>query len=223
MTALLLLGLLACQPQQGTQATAITDYEAARDVFWRSLYADGGNTLYCGVRFTPESRRGLNIEHVFPMGWVTNSLNCGTRKQCRQNSRQFNLIEADLHNLYPSRSDVNYQRSAFSFGHVGGERREFGSQCDFEVDERARLAEPAPASRGEVARAMFYMADRYRAQGLVLFKRQRSLLAQWHEDDPPSEAERRRNDRIESLQGNRNPFVDNPALVREKITRGEFN
>ncbi|MFQ5444285.1 MAG: endonuclease [Nitrospinales bacterium] len=35
----------------------------------------------------------------------------------------------------------------------------------------------------------------------------------WNQADPPSEWEKERNGIIEGIQGNRNPFVDNPVLV----------
>lgn len=200
----------------------INDYEQARGIFWRSLYSGDGNTLYCQQAFSGRSRAGINIEHVFPMGWVTNSLDCGTRKQCRVRSDLFNRIEADLHNLYPARADVNYQRSAYSFSEISGELRRFGADCDFEVDQRARRAEPSPAVRGEVARAMFYMADRYKSQGLKLFKKQAKLLQRWHQADPPSQHEVYRNDRIEQLQGNRNLFIDKPDSLSKLIEQGHF-
>lgn len=227
--------LIACENQDespnGRNATSasvvvtantIKDYETARLLLWRSVYPNGGNTLYCGEPFDNEHRKGYNVEHVFPMSWATNGLNCGKRKQCRARSKVFNRIEADLHNLFPSRIDVNQARSSFRFGDIKGEARAYGNHCDFEVDERNQIAEPAPEKRGEVARAMFYMADRYKAEGLVLFKKQALLLEKWHRTDPPSKEEQRRNTVIEKLQGNRNLFIDAPDEVHRLIKSGHF-
>jgi len=91
------------------------------------------------------------------------------------------------------------------------------------VNERQRVAEPSTAARGEVARAMFYMAYQYRDYGLILFSKQQRLLQQWHKDDPPSDHERYRNNRIESLQGNRNPFIDEPERLDKLIADGYFS
>ncbi|WP_170131950.1 endonuclease I family protein [Arenicella xantha] len=199
------------------------NYDQARKVFWRNLYPRDGVTLYCQAPFETDERAGFNVEHVFPMSWATSGLKCGKRKQCRASSAWFNQIESDLHNLYPARSDVNQARSSYRFGEVKGEVRRYGETCDFEVDERARVAEPTPAVRGEVARAMFYMAFEYRDQGLMLFDKQAKLLQQWHRADPPSAAERRRNDIIEKLQGNRNPFIDRPEYLDELYRQGYFS
>ena len=201
-----LLGLSVNSQQALAQQTEIPDYDNARRLFWGELYDAGGETLYCGVEFGSSRQRGLNVEHVFPMSWVTKELNCGTRRECRRNSKRFNHIEADLHNLFPARTDINDDRGSFSFGMVKGEARKYGS-CDFEVDFKRRQVEPRPAARGDIARAMFYMADTY---GFTIFRRQGKLLARWHREDPPSALERRRNDHIEQLQGTRNPFIDNP-------------
>jgi deoxyribonuclease-1 len=156
------------------------------------------------------------------MSWVTKALGCGTRKQCRQNNARFNRIEADLHNLFPARSDVNADRSVYRFGEVSGEHRRYGKSCDFEVNPRARVAEPAPEVRGEVARSMFYMAHRYRDQGLRIFKKQAKLLAKWHHADPPSDEEQSRNHKIENLQGNGNPFISNPEALPRLLAEGFF-
>jgi len=190
----------------------IADYlGGALPLFWGRLYARGGETLYCGVRFGRERDRRLNVEHVFPMSWVTRALGCGRRKQCRERSARFNRIESDLHNLWPARRDVNEARSSFAYSEIPGERHAF-SGCDFEVDERGRRAEPRPAARGEIARSMFYMAEEYR---LEIFPRQGRLLQRWHAEDPVSDEERRRNDLIEQIQGNRNPFIDDPRRAAQ--------
>lgn len=172
-------------------------------VFWRSVYPDGGVGLYCGRRFDARDR-DYNVEHVYPMSWVTRALRCGDRDACRRNSRRFNEIESDMHNMYPVRKDLNRQRGSYPFRVLRGEQHvEHG--CDMEIDHRARAVEPRPAARGEIARAMLYMADRY---GLEIYARQRRLLLEWHRDDPPDDAERRRNRVIEQVQGRGNHWIE---------------
>ena len=39
------------------------------------------------------------------------------------------------------------------------------------------------------------------------------VLREWNEQDPPDQIERERNELIQSVQGNRNPFVDFPHLA----------
>jgi len=186
----------------------ITGYlTGALPIFWSRLYPRGGETLYCGKRFARDNAGRVNVEHVFPMAWVTRHLRCGRRKQCRERSPRFNRIEADLHNLWPALSEVNEARASFAFAIVQGERHDVPG-CDFEVDRRRRQVEPRPAARGEIARSMFYMAEEH---GLEIFARQGRLLERWHRDDPVSDEERRRNDLIERIQGNRNPFIDDPG------------
>jgi len=38
-------------------------------------------------------------------------------------------------------------------------------------------------------------------------------LLKWHKQDPPDAWEKRRNDRIEEIQGNRNPFIGQPTIA----------
>ena len=79
LLCLLLLPVLSACAQE---SSPLADYEAARKVFWREVYPNGGETLYCGRPFLPNARRNFNIEHVFPMSWAANGLDCGKRKQC---------------------------------------------------------------------------------------------------------------------------------------------
>jgi endonuclease I len=46
-------------------------------------------------------------------------------------------------------------------------------------------------------------------------------LLRWHAEDPVSEQELQRNERIFRLQGNRNPFIDHPDLA-SAIYRGDL-
>ncbi len=182
-------------------------YNQALKILWGKVYRKGGKTLYCGVPFETKNRskrkKMANAEHVFPMSWVTKALKCGTRKQCHRNSPKFREIEADLHNIYPAVIRINKARSNFRFGDVPGEKRFFGS-CDFEVDNRRRVAEPMPASRGEIARAMLYMEYQY---GLPLHKKNKKLMRKWDRKDPPNKEEKRRARIIQREQHKENPFI----------------
>ena len=180
-------------------------YKETRPVFWEKLYGSGGRTLYCDKGFGKRHGHNINIEHIFPMSWATKSLKCGTRNQCRDYSSRFNRIESDLHNLYPALAEINDARGAMSFAVIKGEKH-IRAGCDFEIDKRSYKAEPRPAVRGEIARAMLYMADTYAE--LKLFESQRKLMEKWHREDPPNSEEKRRNSLIESIQGNRNPYID---------------
>jgi len=206
-----LLFIGACLVVWGAAAEPRTfeSYFDALPVFWDQVYPEGGETLYCGKTFGKRRGRSINIEHVFPMAWAMKAEGCRSRDQCRTASRRFNRIEADMHNLYPSRKDINKTRSSFPYDTVEGERRAFG-KCDFELDHRKRQVEPRPEARGNIARAMFYMQDTY---GLRIYRRQGELLRDWNRDDPPDSEEKRRNEAITAIQGNRNKFIDDPALA----------
>jgi len=195
--------------------TQLNSYQKSIRYFWRNLYATGGKTLYSQQHFGPTKPEWINIEHIFPMGWVVKELKCRDRRHCRYQSDTFNYIESDLHNLYPSRRDLNMLRASNRFGVIKGEIRALGS-FDFEVDKKRRIVEPAPASQGEIARAMFHMSQAY---NLKLFSKQAKLLAYWNNADQPSKEEKRRNDLIEEIQGTRNYFIDHPEEITEIINR----
>ncbi len=72
------------------------------------------------------------------------------------------------------------------------------------------LFQPPEEHRGNVARAMFYMSVRYWWQIPDLME---DTLKQWHVDDPVDAAEEARNGRIRLIQGNLNPFIEDPNLV----------
>ena len=195
--------------------TQLNSYQKALRYFWRKLYSTGGKTLYSEQQFGPTKPEWINIEHVFPMGWVVKALKCRDRRDCRYTSDAFNFIESDLHNLFPSRRDLNMLRASKRFGVIKGEVRAIGSY-NFKIDNKSRIIEPAPASQGEIARAMFHMSQAYR---LKIFSKQAQTLAYWNKVDQPSKEEKRRNDIVEGIQGTRNYFIDNPYEI-ERIVKG---
>lgn len=144
-----------------------------------------------------------------------------------------NPAYTDLHNLRPADRSVNTQRSDRDFDDGGDPHPEAeGVRWDkdsWEVPDEVK---------GDVARAMFYMALRYDGTGswtdrkgrirreprLVLIEGDSpetqepllgrlSALLRWNRDDPPDEAERTRDAGVKALQGNANPFVEDPGLV----------
>ena len=113
------------------------------------------------------------------------------------------VVDSDLHNLQPAIGKLNADRSNYRFGMLEGEPRKYG-QCDFEVDFKAKKAEPPPNAKGDIARTYFYMSDRYK---LKLSKSQRKLLEAWERSDPVDDWEMQRNQLIKAIQGNGNSYI----------------
>lgn len=191
----------------------VNNYDViANKVFWQRLYAFGGWSLYCGYRFESDKKTSnnklMNIEHIFPPSWMLEQANCSSRMECREsNNEDFLKMEADMHNMYPVWQPIITYSYNKSFGEVQGEEWRI-EDCDLEwVSD---IVEPRPVARGNIARAMFYMKTQY---GVAIEPELLETLKRWNREDPPSPQEKARNDRIEKIQGHRNPYIDDPALV----------
>ena len=196
-----LLVALSSAPPAAADQTRLVNYDEARRLFWARLYPQGGTTLYCGEPFVRRNP-SLNIEHVYAASWMAKHLQCGSREQCRRTSPRFNHMEADLHNLHPDLEVTNAARKDYRFGECPGETPTVRPTCDFEHDTRQQLAEPRPAVRGDIARSLLYMEQEY---GLPLDSTMRTIIVQWHQENPPTTEERVRNDLIATLQGQEIP------------------
>jgi len=106
--------------------------------------------------------------------------------------------KADMHNLKPADVQENSSRGNKPFGNVTS-----GSTY-----------EPPTEAKGDVARILFYMATMYSSlnieSGVV---GNLDMLLEWNELDPVDEFEMNRNEVIYGIQGNRNPFIDNPEFA----------
>jgi len=192
--------------------------EIAVNTFWNELYSQGGWSLYCGFRFDPAAEltegRLFVIEQLYPVSWMLKHMSCDSRQQCRLDKKsRFTRMEADMHNLYPVWQETDVSRRDTAFGIIEGENWRY-DKCDFE--RYLGVTEPRPLARGNIARSIFYMHNEY---GVPVEKKMLSLLKIWNREDPPSKQEILRNNIIQELQGNRNKFIDNPALAEQISSR----
>lgn len=155
----------------------------------------------------------INAEHIIPQSFFGSA----------------SPMRSDIYNLRPSHGSANSSRANYPFGEVpdnlaqwygidgGGSYFSTSTQPtpDEEFSEReGSLWEPRETRKGDVARQIFYFYTMYPTQaGPITNVGDINVLYQWHLDDPVDATEMDRNDRIESVQGNRNPYVDYPYLV----------
>lgn len=142
----------------------------------------------------------------------------------------------DIHALRAAETVVNAERSNKDFAYGGTQLSSSQARDDcplcLETDESF---EPPDEVKGDVARMIFYMAVRYDgdsdSNGVTLNVvdgvgtsdgsstanngeiGDLASLKAWHTQDPVSDEEKHRNNIIHDIQGNRNPFIDNPHFV----------
>lgn len=204
-------------------------YNPARDILYSTIdnnglqlsgiYTDFTVTLEAGADPSVsafQNGAGINAEHVYPQ-----SLGAGNEP-----------AKSDLHNIFPSKVNVNSARGSCPFGEVDDEDTDLwfyqAIQANniplvdlekySEKDEEDCQFEPRESVKGDIARAMFYFYAIYQsiADGINsnFFNNQKAILYQWHLNDPPTTAERQRSSLIAAEQGNENPFVQDTSLVR---------
>ncbi|SNR15647.1 endonuclease [Tenacibaculum jejuense] len=123
---------------------------------------------------------------------------------------------ADAHNLRPCDAQRNSSRSNRKFAAGSGTPSYITPQGNWY---------PGDEWKGDVARMMMYMYIRYGNQSLPINvgvgsitatdPNMISLFLQWNAEDPVSDLEKQRNPILEQEQGNRNPFIDNPAFATQ--------
>ncbi len=121
-------------------------------------------------------------------------------------------IIADPNNLRATDQQMNNNRGSKLFRNGSGNAGNVGSGNWY----------PGNEWKGDVARMIMYMYTRYGNQCLPSFVGVGSLqgdtqmlqtFLQWNADDPVNSYEDQRNDFLQGAYGNRNPFIDNPALA----------
>ncbi len=195
-------------------------YKSARDLMYGTI--DNKNNrltgVYTGYQITLDPRKSprqdaynkkINAEHVWP-----------------QSRGASGSAKSDLHNLFPTRLDVNSARGNVPFGEIPDTqtRRWYRKTQELNtiptqfIDEYSETKsgqfEPREDHKGNTARAMFYFytiySDRAKSN---FFEQQRDTLCQWHLADPADAAEIARSHAIARAQGNENPFVLDATLA----------
>ncbi len=215
MNISVIVSLLARKPSIGLFAIMLSfasychaetpdpDQVLKRD-FWGTVYKDGGETFYCKKAF--KSKTALIAEsYIYSTSWVRDFLRCGTNRQCKRENERYREIISDLHNIVPADSYIEFKRKSAIFGNLDDSVKV--SKCG--VRKKFQIFDPDDSLKGDIARAILYMYERYQLPMMVSFPE----LSRWHEMDPPSPEEQARNTLIESIQGNDNPFISNPSHI----------
>jgi hypothetical protein len=192
------------------------DYNTARKYLYGKvdLKSDGPsyyvNDVYCNKKVTGPDVGPMKIPS-------TEKINCEqTWPQSLFGKESAIFQKGDLHHLFPTDNRANSTRGNHPFADVKNGKivsndcsiSQTGSPTDF--NSSLTHFEPPNEHKGNVARAIFYFAIRY---NLTIDPIQDKYLREWNREDPVDAEEISRNDVIESIQGNRNPFIDYPEMV----------
>lgn len=183
-----------------------------KDVYCEQIFDndDFSSSNGLGPMQIPDSNV-LNCEHTWPQSRFVGGFSNEMQK-------------SDLHHLFSTSSKANSVRGNNPFAEVsygqnpmsGCTTSEFGKANKVPgADSTSSIYfEPPDFHKGNVARALFYFSVRYSAK---IDPVQEYYFRKWHAEDPVDQEERDRNDRINEVQGNRNPFIDHPEFV-ERIS-----
>ncbi len=177
----------------------------------------------------PANSEGIlyNREHTVPLIWFGGST--GTPGAA-----------TDYLHILPTDKVVNSGRDSYIYGTIttpsityqNGSKR---GTANSTYSLTGTVFEPINAYKGDVARAFLYFVTRYEDNmstypasttstnnGVQAFAPNTypsvdvnylSMMIDWHKQDPVSQKEIDRNNAAYTFQGNRNPYIDNPAYV----------
>ena len=186
----------------GASASALA--ESADQQLFSQVYPEGGSTLYCQSPFAAGA--STQIDRLYPDRQLEQHFRCSNSITCRR-TPGYLTAHNDLHQMFPieRRADLDRRGALIGETRTSGNAHACGYRLTFQTFE------PPDHAKGDVARAMLYMHTQH---GLPLVGTL-EMYQRWNELDPPDDVERARNDRIETAQGQRNPYIDAPETVKE--------
>ncbi|MEQ8523238.1 endonuclease [Gracilimonas sp.] len=208
--------------------TTIKSYNTARDSMFISLDVTSSGKIYCvytGLEVTADGSRTpgssgseFNTEHVWPQGFFDSA----------------SPMVSDIHHLFPTWQTVNSIRGSLKFAEISDAETDTWlyngtqsssipvSNINLYSEATTTAFEPREDFKGNIARAIFYFWTLYQDNSDVVsegtndafFSDMKETLYEWHAQDPVNADEVARSLRIESIQGNKNPFIHDTTLIR---------
>ncbi len=209
--------------------TTLYDYGKGKKHTWDALYQTDRNEsdnsvidMYSNNKryFNPSdptaSVKDCDIEHMFPNSWW------GAKAGCKE-------AYCDLHHLVPADYSANRSKSNHGPGIPVTISFNNGVWLNGKDANGISVFCPPDEYKGDFARALMYIAMTY--GDTVTWQKDesvphmdndswqefkpatRDLLLTWHRNDPVSQKELVRMEKVYAIQGNRNPFIDYPCLA----------
>lgn len=202
--------------EKASQGQVSYSYRDARLIMFNEIHLEKDRDgyfirdVYCEEKLYPfngkdpsgkiPDPRVINTEHTWPQSKFSSIFDKEVQK-------------TDLHHLYPTASTINSQRSNLPFAEVNDSQEMFCDESDIGSAVSTGTGtyfEPPDSHKGNIARSLFYFSIRYQ---MPIDPVQEAYLRLWHKEDPIDAKEKTRHEIIFKYQKNRNPFIDNPALV----------
>jgi hypothetical protein len=154
----------------------------------------------------------INAEHIVPQSFFGSA----------------EPMKSDIYILRPAHGSANSARSNDPYGEVNDNSAQWygvvGNTYTSTGNEPANsdnwsegsggVWEPRESKKGDVARAVFYFYTMYPNAGTTITDcGSLQTLYDWHVADPVDAVELSRNDKINEVQGNFNPYIEHPDLV----------
>ena len=181
----------------------IDNFNGEIECVYTGFTQDGGYVTYPNP---------INAEHIVPQSFFGSS----------------EPMKSDIYILKPCHGNANSSRSNYPYGEVNNSQAQWygvigntytsqdnqPSDHEFWSEKSGNVWEPREEHKGNIARSIFYFYTMYPDEvGDISQIGDPETLYQWHLDDPIDSEELDRNDKVETHQGNRNPYVDYPDLV----------
>jgi len=207
---------------------SVFSFSTAKKKLYKTVYQNQGETFYCGCDWSkkkvdlgscglqsyfPKKQRKRSLrteaEHIIPASWLlrvngqdrqcvsdAKAKGDSPRKYCQKHDKSYKQAHSDLVNLVPAVGQINADRSNKPFVNSVNTKSKSYGQCSTEISSRGIV--PPNDRKGDIARIAQYMQSKY---GVKYSKRQQALFDKWMQQDPVSEQEIKRDNKIIKTQG----------------------